>query len=323
MTALITDTIIKLPTNKVLAVAFNADASLCAAGDRDGIIHILDTHSGSVVQKLKQHLEFVYTLAFHPNGHLFSAGKDKSIREWDLSTGKMVRDYAGIFSIQAMQSASYCGLKATTRSHKMTILSLALGPDEKMATSSQDSTVKLWKNGDPVRTYDWHSAPVTCVRFQPETGVLYSASRDKTIRSWSEINGAVLHRYNGHMGEIVGMEFVDRDHFVSVDALGYMIAYQVDLESPAAFLYQASRSVFCASLIKDEALMLIGREDGVIEGVNVRPDNWENKSPVVCSTAGMEAHVKEVRGIAAFDADHIVSCDNEGKVIFWHLDKSA
>ena len=82
---------IQLPSAKALAVAIHPEGRLCAAGDRDGVIHIIDVASDEVVRKLRPHNEFVYTLAFHPEtGHLFSAGKDKSIREWDIESGEFI-----------------------------------------------------------------------------------------------------------------------------------------------------------------------------------------------------------------------------------------
>ena len=309
---------IQVPSQKVLAVAFNADGTLCAAGDRDGIIHIVDVQSGSIVKKLKQHLEFVYCLVFDAQtGHLLSAGKDKSIREWDLESCKMVRDFAGIFSISSDHSTPH-GLKPATRSHRMTILSLALGPDHKMATGSQDTNVKFWQNGDPVRTYDWHSGPVTCVRFQPETAVLFSASRDKTIRSWNDNNGAVLHRYNGHLGEIIGLEFIDESHFVSVDELGYVIGWKVQDESPSAFLYHSECRIGCAAY-KDGYLVL-GRTDGRLEIINVQPDKWPETSECVCISEPSENVSSEIRSLAIKDMQCIASGDNSGKLRFWKLD---
>ncbi len=305
---------IQTPSAKVLAVAINGDATRCAAGDRDGFIHIIDTASGEVLRKLKQHVEFVYCLAFLPNGHLLSAGKDKSIREWDIESGAFLKDYAGIFVTKSSRSLSAQSLRAEARSHSMTILSIAVTDDDYMATASQDKLVKLWKNGDPIRTCDWHTGPVTCVRFQPDTSIMYSASRDKTIRAWSPSNGAVLHRYNGHLGEIVGLNFIDETSFVSVDVLGNVLYWNVDVEQPVGQIYAASGRVMCASLLKKHHQLLIGLENGSIEAVDVRFDDLPELRK---ATATASLHSSEVRCIAATDDDMFASCDNSGKVILW------
>ena len=307
---------VQLPSAKALAVALNDDASICAAGDRDGFIHILSVQSGEILRRLRQqHVEFVYTLAFDPDtGHLFSAGKDKSIREWDTESGTMLRDLAGIFSGGAgARTMNAQHLRPGTRSHTMTILSIALAKGGLLGTGSQDKHVKLWKNGEPIRTYDWHTAPVTCVRFQPDTGVLYSASKDKTIRSWDEKTGSLIHKYNGHLGEICALEFLGRDAFVSVDVNGSVIYWDAEKESPVEFAYTAPGRVVCAHFCRAANALLLGCEDGTIHALDL--DGSPRKLDAAWSH---NAHSIDVRCIHS-SGSTVASCDNAGKVILWDI----
>lgn len=306
---------IQIPSAKALAVVFNTEGTHCAAGDRDGFIHIIDTASATILRKLRQHVEFVYALAVNPdNGHLVSVGKDKSIREWDSETGAFIKDYAGIFIPSGARSLNAQTLKPTTRSHSKTILTIAFEKGGLMATGSQDNLVKLWKNGEPVRTYDWHSAPVTCVRFQPQTRIVFSASKDKTIRSWSDANGALIHKYTGHLGEIMGMEFVDDEYFVTVDALGQVLAWQVDSEKPIGVLYEASGRVVCAALDRSDSTLLLGLENGTIEAVDATIDDDIKKREALFSR---KEHQSEVRCIALNGKGIVASGDNSGVVNLW------
>lgn len=309
---------IKIPSAKALAVTFNADASRCAVGDRDGFIHIIETESGTILRKLRQHVEFVYALTMNPdNDHLVSVGKDKSIREWDIETGTFIKDYAEIFMPAGARSLHAQGLKPTTRSHSKTILTIALEKGGLMATGSQDKLVKLWKNGDPVRTYDWHSGPVTCVRFQPETRILFSASKDKTIRSWNEKNGALIHKYTGHLGEIMAMEFIDESSFVTVDAIGQVLGWNVDIESPLGILYEASGRVVCASLCRADNTLLVGLENGTIEAVDA---NFEDDIQKQDALLSVKEHQSEVRAIALSEKGWMASGDNSGIVNLWRFE---
>jgi WD40 repeat protein len=307
---------IQLPTQKVLAVAFSPDNQKCAAGDRDGIIHIIDVESGTVERKLKQHVEFVYTLAFNPdNGHLLSAGKDKSIREWDIETGTFIKDHAGIFVSQGARTMGAQSFKPSTRSHKMTILSIAAVKGGRMATASQDKFVKLWKNGEPIRTFDWHTAPVTCVRFQPETDILFSASRDLTLRSWNESNGALIHKYSGHYAEIVAFEFINDTHFVSVDVAGYVMLWHVERESPLEIIYQSGGRIQTATY--QNGILWLGHETGKLEAVQI---DIENIRKIEKPEFSIEHHRCEVRSICVSENGYMVSSDNAGKVAIWSID---
>lgn len=307
---------IQLPTQKVLAAAFSLDNQKCAAGDRDGMIHIIDVASGAVERKLKQHVEFVYTLVFNPdNGHLLSAGKDKSIREWDIETGMFIKDHAGIFVSQIARTMGAQSFKATTRSHKMTILSIAAVKGGRMATSSQDKYVKLWKNGEPIRTFDWHTAPVTCVRFQPETDILFSASRDLTLRSWNETNGALIHKYSGHYSEIVAFDFIDAKHFVSVDVAGYVLLWNVDQESPLEIIYQSAGRIQTSAY--RNGILWLGYETGCIEGIKI---DIADIQKIEKSEFSIHHHHCEVRCIDISENGYMVSSDNAGKVAIWSID---
>ena len=306
---------VQLPSAKALAVAISPDGKLCAAGDRDGYIHIIDMKSGEIIKKLGRHIEFVYTLAFSPdNGHLFSAGKDKSIREWDIETGTFIKDHAGIFVNAGARSMNSQVLKQGTRSHSMTILDIALDKNNVMATASQDKHLKYWKNFEPFRTYDWHTAAVTCVRFQPETGILFSASRDKTIRSWNEVNGAVINKYNGHYGEIIGLDFVDETMFVSADNKGQVIVWNSNSESPAQFLHEADSPIFCSAVLKKKKILFLGLENGSIEAVKISTDKDAEHSKALLS---VHEHESEVRSISVHEAGGVASGDNSGRVNLW------
>ncbi len=302
---------VQTPSQKVLSVAFSLDGNLCAAADRDGFIHVIDVAGGSIVRKFKQqHVEFIYTLAVHPQtGHLFSAGKDKSIREWDWESGSFIRDYAEIFAPGGMKSAPSKSLKPTTKSHKMTILSIALD-GELMATASQDTMVKLWKNGEPVRTFDWHSGPVTCARFQPGSRVLFSASRDKTIRSWDDVTGALIHKYTGHLGEIIALEFIDAEQFVSVDVYGKVLKWHVSSESFDEIIYESQDRVICAHLVQNTSCLLLGCENGNIEVIDLKRE---------VPTLSVHEHSSEIRSIQSNASGIIASSDNSGKVTLWNF----
>nr|MDZ7977164.1 serine/threonine protein kinase [Nostoc sp. DedQUE03] len=73
----------------------------------------------------------VYTQ--HPNT-LYSSSGDKTIKIWDLSTGKPIKTLTG---------------------HTDTVSSVVYSPDGKtLASSSDDKTIKIWdvSTGKPIKT---------------------------------------------------------------------------------------------------------------------------------------------------------------------------
>ena len=314
MTEIVISHAIELATQKVLALAFHPDGRRLAAGDRDGFIHIIDAETGEVLRTLGRHVEFVYALAFDPDtGHLISSGKDKSLRVWNIDDGTFICDESGIFMGAAARTLSAKGCRQNVRSHTMTVRTIACEPGGVMATGAQDCKVKFWRHGDPIRTYDWHSAPVTAVRFAPETGILYSSSQDRTIRSWNETTGAVIHKYCGHNAGICGFDFIDESRFVSVDESGVVILWHTASESIDSIVYTASRKLTCAHYDRTCERLILGAEDGAIEIVHLR-DIVAGSPDVDTAVCSMRLHASAVRCIDSASG-RIASGDNSGKVM--------
>lgn len=312
---------VKLPSQKALALAFSPDFKYLAAGDRDGVIHIIDASSGVVVRRLAPpHVGFVYALAFDPDsGHLISSGKDKSIRVWNIETGEFIVDHAGIFQGVGARSMASLACRQNVKSHTLTVLDIACAGQGQMATSGQDCRVKFWKNGELVRTFDWHTAPVPCVRFEPRTQILFSASKDGTVRSWNAADGSVIEKYTGHLAGICGFEFVSEGEFLTSDERGQVIAWKSDCHSPKNFVADLGHPILCACWDGGVQALILGAPDGVVEilPVDIAGEFEKDHAPnPACLKLFKEKLLDaDVRAVAVASAGRFAACDNTGKVI--------
>ncbi|SHG85608.1 c-type cytochrome [Marivita hallyeonensis] len=111
------------------------------------------------------HEAAVNAVVFGPDGTLFSAGDDFSIRVW---------------APDGTEQAVWHG-------HKGKIVSLALSANaEWLASASWDGTVGLWSvAGGPPVFLEGHSGPVNDLAFTGDSAQLYSASADGSIRLWN------------------------------------------------------------------------------------------------------------------------------------------
>src|SRR5205823_11770320 len=111
---------------------------------------------------LTGHTQEITSLVFSADGRLLaSAGRDKTVRVWDLKTGSVVRTLDNLGA---------------------EINSLALSPDGKLlAAANADKTVRLWEfsTGVPLQTLSGHSDEVLKVAFSPDGQLLASASSDR------------------------------------------------------------------------------------------------------------------------------------------------
>jgi WD40 repeat protein len=93
----------------------------------------------------------VTSVAFSPDGKFALSGSwDKTLKLWDVASGKEIRTFYG---------------------HASDIFSVAFSPDGKFALSgSYDTTLKLWyvESGKEIRTFYGHASDIFSVAFSPD-----------------------------------------------------------------------------------------------------------------------------------------------------------
>lgn len=75
---------------------FSPDDKLSASILDDIAIQICESRSGNLLHVLTGHSDSVSSICFSPCGNsVLSASQDKSIKEWDVKTGKCIRTLVG------------------------------------------------------------------------------------------------------------------------------------------------------------------------------------------------------------------------------------
>ncbi len=192
--------VLEVPDGKVNAVHFSPDGKTLVAATGvtglRGVAIIFDVSSGKEVTRLgaDAHRDILFDAEFSPDGsQLATAGYDRIIRLWEVSSGKYLRKFP---------------------SHNGAVYDLAFSPDGKvLASASGDSTCKIWhvESGNRFDTLSQPQGGQFGIDFTPDGKFLVGIGADNRIRLWRflsretpRINPVVEARF-GHEDAIVEM----------------------------------------------------------------------------------------------------------------------
>ena len=176
------------------------------------------------------HSAAVHSVAFSPDGrYILSGGHDRTLKLWDVSTGKELRSFGGNITSTAFSpdgryilSGSIAGTPKlwdvetgrelhTFDGYPSTVESVAFSPDGRFALSGSrgDYNMKLWdvSTGKELRTFEGHSGGVKSVAFSPDGQHVLSGSLDKTLKLWDVKTSRELRTFAGHSGIVNSAAF--------------------------------------------------------------------------------------------------------------------
>ncbi|MBC8291507.1 MAG: WD40 repeat domain-containing protein [Planctomycetes bacterium] len=206
-------------------------AANSAAAHRMSFVRLLAGHDGAVT-----------SAAFAPAGtSLFTAGVDKTVRQWKLDDGTQLATFAGFTDAALSLSLSGDGKKLFAGGVDKTVLawdvpaaaiaapvaavakfthagivqSVSANADgSRVATTCDDGLVRIWDVASslPLEQFAGHEGAVTDVSFTKQGTQLVSAGSDKSVRVWTPAATKVLAAHEGGCNDVAfvgtGTQFV-------------------------------------------------------------------------------------------------------------------
>ncbi len=147
---------------------------------------VISRESPALLRDLIGHTGEVHACAVTPDGsRVISASGDKTLKVWDLETGRVVMTLEG---------------------HVLGVMSCAVtGDSSRVVSTSADRTLKVWdlETGRVLRALEGHTDWVLGCAVTSDGQCVVSTSADRTLKVWDLETGRVLRTLEGHTGWVM------------------------------------------------------------------------------------------------------------------------
>ncbi|KAI8918284.1 WD40-repeat-containing domain protein [Powellomyces hirtus] len=236
-------------TDSVMCLHYDESKSLLVTGSYDYTIRVWDTDTMQCIKVLTGHTRCVRGIQMDDN-KMVSGSMDRTLRIWNLKTFQCIRILEG---------------------HAAGVVCLHFN-DKMLASGSVDGTIRVWNLGagccfSLAGHRDW----VNKVQILDKKRLI-SCSDDSSIKLWDLETRAELRSFNGHVGQIQGMQAFIPHSAPRVDGItlpgGILISGSLDntikiwcLETGAEIktLFGHVEGVWCAAV--DSLRIISGGQD--------------------------------------------------------------
>ncbi len=128
-----------------------------------------------------KHTDTVNSVALSPdNQTIVSGSNDRTIKVWDLQSGKLIHSLS---------------------SHSSSVYSVGISKDSQTIVSgNQDGAVRVWSllTGKEIRNLSGHRSAVFSVSISSDSKTVISGGEDKIVRIWDLETSELVHSLSGH-----------------------------------------------------------------------------------------------------------------------------
>ncbi|HKB41467.1 MAG TPA: WD40 repeat domain-containing protein [Gemmataceae bacterium] len=186
-------------SRQVHCVVLTRDGKHALTGSLDGTMRLWEVATGKELRKFEGHTGGVWGVAVSRDGkravtaggagsrgRVIDYNADRSVRLWDVATGKELKKFEG---------------------HTGQVRGVALSSDGKRIASAGQDGVRLWdaETGKELRQLTGMSGGHHGVVFTPDDAQVLAAGADGRLWLWDASDGKEVSRLEGHGGWVMGL----------------------------------------------------------------------------------------------------------------------
>ncbi len=255
----------------------------------------LTAPGGLVHRFLDGHSDGVYAIEVTPDGQrAVSAADDKTLRVWDLNTGKELHRLS---------------------EHSGRVYSIAVTQDSQRAVSAaDDKTLRVWdlNTGKEVHCLSGHTGHVYSIAVTQDSQQAVSASYDNTLRVWDLNTGTELHCLSGQWDNACAVEVTqDGQRAVSASYDNTLRVWDLNAGKELHCLSGHSGRIYSIAVTQDGQRAVSASEDKTLRV-------WDlNAGTQLYCLTGHSGGVWAV--VVTHDARRIVSTSSDETLRVWDL----
>jgi WD40 repeat protein/serine/threonine protein kinase len=216
-------------TRAIYPVALSPDGRWIASGDADGKVRLWDAVTGEPCATPLSHPGMVQSLAWSPDGTwlVTSNSTDGRLRIWDAATARVKEIIApDVFFVTVSPDGRRVAVTTYSKSKKPRLLvgeiasgewlfsaggtALAYSPDGHwLAVQDPDERTVLLldaRTHETAARFGGHKDYIRSATFSPDSRLLASCSRDRTVRLW-QVGSGECRVLRGHTDEVLAAAF--------------------------------------------------------------------------------------------------------------------
>jgi WD40 repeat protein len=287
-------------TGTVWSLAFSPEGNvLASASSGDYLARLWEFDITLQSRDLEGHTAPVWMAAFSPDGRkVVSAGADRTLKVWDVETGKTLLDLAAETPVTAV----------------------LFSPDGKLiASAGGDKLVRLWDaaSGKPLHSLAGHQATVTSLDFSADGKRLASGSVDRSVRVWDPDSGKLVFAIEDNPSVVAAVAFRPDGKQLAVGSIDHAIAcYDAVTGKLQKRWFAHGDAVTCLAYSPAGQYLASGGADGALQlWLSATPGSLAARLPGHSGMISMVAFRK--------DGQHLVSCGSDQLVRLWKLEGNS